>query len=89
MNKSAVAHSFWLGIPQSFGRCWFPRGNVEVLLLHQTCKWPVLFVGERKSCGLGPGWKYFAVDNELKVGDTCIFELEDKANYILKVHIQR
>lgn len=89
MNKSAVAHSFWLGIPRRFGKCWFPRANVEVLLLHQTRKWPVLFVGERSSCGLGPGWKYFAVDNELKIGDTCIFELEDKASYILKVHIQR
>lgn len=89
MKKSAVTHSFWLNIPQRFGRCWFPRGNVEVLLLHQKREWRAVFVGERNTCGLGPGWKIFAVDNELKIGDICTFELEDKDNYILKVHIQR
>lgn len=89
MKKTAVAAPFWLGWPKSFGRCWFPQGRVGVLLSCQSGKWPVTFIGDRRSCGLGPGWKYFAKDNELNIGDACIFELEDAVNHIFKVHIER
>lgn len=89
MKKTAVSAPFWLCFPKGFGRCWFPREKVGVLLLSQSCKWHVTFIGDRSSCGLGPGWKYFAKDNELNIGDTCIFELEDAVNHIFKVHIGR
>lgn len=35
------------------------------------------------------GWKEFAEDNKLKVGDVCIFELISKNEMIFKVTINR
>ena len=37
----------------------------------------------------GTGWKIFARENHLKVGDVCIFELINNINLTFKVHIYR
>ncbi|ONK58953.1 uncharacterized protein A4U43_C08F1430 [Asparagus officinalis] len=35
----------------------------------------------------GNGWKLFAVDNKLRIGDGCVFELMDKKNLRLEIKI--
>jgi hypothetical protein len=37
---------------------------------------------------LGKGWRRFARDNNLQVGDLCLFELL-KTKYTMKVHVVR
>jgi len=89
INIVLINLDLFQGFPKGFGRRWFPQERVGVLLSCQSGTWPVTFIGDRSPCGLGPGWKYFAKDNELNIGDTCIFELEDAVNHIFKVYIGR
>lgn len=35
------------------------------------------YVGNRTIKRFDVGWKHFAIDNELNVGDGCVFELMD------------
>jgi hypothetical protein len=36
---------------------------------------------------LSQGWKQFAHDNKLQVGDLCLFELLESTKYTMNVHI--
>ncbi|KAI3984617.1 hypothetical protein MKX01_003980 [Papaver californicum] len=38
---------------------------------------------------LSQGWRKFVVDNELKEGDVCVFELVDRKKFKMNVHIFR
>lgn len=44
-----------------------------------------------KHCGrhISTGWKNFAFDNNLKVGDVCLFEMIKSNSYAFKVLIFR
>ncbi|KAG0625023.1 hypothetical protein M758_2G021900 [Ceratodon purpureus] len=50
-----------------------------------TCKWLVNHSGRR----LSAGWKRFAVDHLLEEGDVCVFEMIDRMNLTLLIHIFR
>ncbi|GLJ51626.1 hypothetical protein SUGI_1097180 [Cryptomeria japonica] len=89
MKKAAVTRSFWLTFPVKFCRRWLPQSRVEVVLLCQSKKWLVTYVGNRKELGIGSGWKEFVVDNQLKVGDTCTFALQNTEKYVFEVKILR
>lgn len=49
------------------------------------CKWLVNHSGRR----LSAGWKRFAVDHLLEEGDVCVFEMIDRINLTLLIHIFR
>ncbi|KAH9299988.1 hypothetical protein KI387_011571, partial [Taxus chinensis] len=73
-----------------FSKRWLPDRRVEITLLGPCGnKWPVQYLGDRPNPGLSGGWKGFAIDKNLEEGDICVFELENKENCILKVHIYR
>jgi hypothetical protein len=38
---------------------------------------------------LGPGWSQFVNDNELKLGDICLFQLMENKKLTMTVHIIR
>eukprot|EP01018_Ginkgo_biloba_P005492 Gb_37791 [translate_table: standard] len=89
MKKTAVSTPFWLSFPLNFCKSWLPEKRMKALLVGQTGEWSVTFVGDRRSRGLGSGWKSFVSENKLQVGDTCVFELEDRVSHIFKIHISR
>jgi hypothetical protein len=35
------------------------------------------------------GWKQFACDNKLRLGDLCLFELLENTKYTMNVHVIR
>jgi hypothetical protein len=35
------------------------------------------------------GWKQFARDNKLRLGDLCLFELLENTKYTMNVHVIR
>ena len=54
--------------------------------------WPVklyIYSGKYRSCIISAGWSAFARENNLRVGDVCIFELTITDNVVFKVHIFR
>ncbi len=54
-------------------------------------RWQVKFcISKRKLRMLSKGWRKFTRDNELQVGDTCLFELLKNENpFAMNVHIIR
>ncbi|XP_024022559.1 B3 domain-containing transcription factor VRN1 [Morus notabilis] len=60
------------------GRTWFTENKIR-----QQKK------GQPKTAGLYGGWAAFAVDNNLEVGDVCIFELVKGTEILLQVSIVR
>ncbi|PAN46110.1 hypothetical protein PAHAL_9G163800 [Panicum hallii] len=67
----------------------------RTLMLHRHGKsWEVMCRiqvrrGHRNFQNLCKGWKRFARDNNLRVGDLCLFELLKTKNYTMNVHIVR
>ncbi|KAJ7946007.1 B3 domain-containing protein [Quillaja saponaria] len=85
MKRSNVEIVFLQPIPTSFARSYLPNSRTEVILLNSEGKhWEVTYVSD-KSHMLCKGWKAFVFDNELKIGDICIFELVAKRK--MRVHI--
>lgn len=77
-----------------FAREHFPTNEkMDVLLQNEEgCIWELGFSScVSKSCFI-KGWKMFATDNKLKIGDYVIFELIDKrpdAKFVMNFHIYR
>ncbi|XP_057839613.2 putative B3 domain-containing protein Os03g0621600 [Cryptomeria japonica] len=67
-----------------------PRVNAEIALLDGDCKeWKVQCIIKERRPTLSGGWKCFTQDNNIKEGDTCIFEQLDnnKKKFMFRVHI--
>ncbi|XVF59518.1 hypothetical protein PTKIN_Ptkin07bG0282300 [Pterospermum kingtungense] len=81
-----------LCIPNQFARKHFNKTltNVDVILLSNGKSWPAEYrqrnVGypNGKICN---GWRAFAKDNNLKVGDVCVLEMTSDAKISFKVFI--
>ncbi|XP_050384268.1 B3 domain-containing transcription factor VRN1-like [Argentina anserina] len=78
---------------------WLPAKFVEsfIKVAKQTVKlqvedrsWPVkLFRYGKTSAKFSGGWAAFAKEHQLEKGDVCIFELTERNDIVLKVHIFR
>ncbi|MED6123102.1 hypothetical protein PIB30_046136 [Stylosanthes scabra] len=85
--KPSYANSYSLNIPSRFTRKYLRKQAKTVILqVHdQGRTWPVAYsVGKFNS-----GWKTFAKDNNLNVGDHCVFELTNPKGLYFKVSISR
>jgi len=71
-----MIYLFWQYIPLKFARMYF-MGNSGNLVLRVPGKgsWPVKCIMLRKDAKVTCGWKAFVLDNKLKVGDVCVFEM--------------
>ncbi|KAI0500854.1 hypothetical protein KFK09_019072 [Dendrobium nobile] len=74
--KSQVESPYQLMIPKSFHKS-LPNATLQVPLVHQGKTWVVKYYGESALKRFGTGWKKFALENKLKIGDGCVFELID------------
>lgn len=96
MRASYVKHHFNLNIPRSFGNRHFDldkkRGDIHFQVLNKGV-WTARLSIRKDSKGLKfeltGGWKAFAEDNKLKVGDVCKFELISSTILNFIVHIFR
>ncbi|CAJ2675512.1 unnamed protein product [Trifolium pratense] len=84
-----VISSRTLRIPYQFGAEHFPARRTEVTLRNSRGEcWTVNSIPDGKGRGAHTfcgGWMAFVRDNDLKVGDACIFELV--SNYVMQVYI--
>ncbi|MED6197727.1 hypothetical protein PIB30_059446 [Stylosanthes scabra] len=76
--------------PVSFFRLYF-ENTKQIASLHVGKKqWPARFVHyPYKKSALISSWRVFIRENNLKAGDVCIFELINREDPELKVHIRR
>ncbi|XP_024626636.1 B3 domain-containing transcription factor VRN1 [Medicago truncatula] len=96
MRASYVEHKFLMNIPRKFGNRHFDldkkRGDIHFQVLNEGV-WPTRFSIRKSRTGLQfeitGGWKAFAEDNKLKVGDVCKFELISCTILTFIVHIFR
>ncbi|MBA0828100.1 hypothetical protein Goarm_012819 [Gossypium armourianum] len=89
MRKFNISGSYTLKIPYKFSKEHLPYCKTQVVLRNLQGKcWTVNSLPDSKGravhtfCG---GWMAFVRDNEIKIGDICIFELVN--NYEMRVHI--
>ena len=67
-----------------------PRVSAEVTLLDTAgVEYPAVWLVTSGGRRLAGGWKDFALEKEIEVGDVCIFEITDLTNIIITVHILR
>ncbi|XVE87217.1 hypothetical protein DITRI_Ditri18aG0098400 [Diplodiscus trichospermus] len=80
-------------IPLEFVEAYFNKQhNNGILQLPGGKAWPVKYYVPKQTkqpAKLNGGWLAFAVDNNLAVGDVCVFELIDRTENILRVDIFR
>lgn len=79
-------------ITKAFAKEWMPKETREVTLIDRAGnKWPTkwLYKDGGVTSGLSAGWRGFALDHRLEEGDVCVFELVDRENFGLLVHIFR
>ncbi|KAK8444602.1 hypothetical protein SEVIR_9G164400v4 [Setaria viridis] len=73
---------------------YLPFKERKLMLRHQGESWQVMCRvqvrrGPRKFQKLCKGWARFACDNNLQLGDLCLFELLKTKKYTMNVHIIR
>lgn len=89
MRKFNVSGSYTLKIPHQFSAAYLPNCKAEVILcnLQGQC-WTVNSLPDSKGravhtfCG---GWMAFVRDNNIKIGDICMFELVGKCQMRVQI----
>ncbi|PKA60952.1 B3 domain-containing protein [Apostasia shenzhenica] len=92
MVRTSILKRFYMSIPMKFAEEYLPQTSQLALLLlpEKTRSWSVQLLVQKQSVGFSCGWKEFVKDNNLKVGNVCLFELlgiQDGVTVI--VHINR
>ncbi|XP_047064410.1 B3 domain-containing protein Os04g0386900-like [Lolium rigidum] len=88
--KSHVQAPFQMVVPRSLAS-FLPSKSTPATLTWQGRSWEMRFTGGRLIQRLDAGWKSFALDNALRLGDGCVFELEagDGESVVFRVQVLR
>lgn len=89
MCKINVVSAFILTVPNCYALKYL-GDEQSVLLQHRDETWKVRFCGNQESLSdrrFESGWQKFVEDNNLKMGDICLFERLSNQRCTLKVHI--
>ncbi|PKA55715.1 B3 domain-containing protein [Apostasia shenzhenica] len=84
--KYQINKPFYLVIPANFHQ-FLPSCNTKAILWHQSKEWVVDYVIRKTYKVLNGGWRKFATDNNLRLGDACVFELMDAEKVMFRVQI--
>ncbi|KAK6919834.1 B3 DNA binding domain [Dillenia turbinata] len=88
LTKSHVKSSYHMGVPLKMFSL-LPNATIPAVLTYQNKDWKLLYHGENpKNKRFGVGWRDFVTDNDLKIGDACVFELRECGNEKLKFRVQ-
>ncbi|XVF15647.1 hypothetical protein REPUB_Repub09cG0172500 [Reevesia pubescens] len=96
IKPSNISQKYIMCIPSNFARKYFKKkkgGGEATLCLLNGKSWLIKYYrtvfDENPKAVLTSGWKKFAADNNLIVGDICLFELLKWSEITLKVAIHR
>ncbi|XP_052141145.1 B3 domain-containing protein Os01g0234100 isoform X1 [Oryza glaberrima] len=86
MLHSHVVSGFWLGLPAGFCNKYLPKHDTDIVLEDENGNnHKTTYLGGKQ--GLSAGWRGFAINHDIKVGDVVVFELVSTTKF--KVHIIR
>nr|CAD1845052.1 unnamed protein product [Ananas comosus var. bracteatus] len=86
ISKSQIQQPFRLVVPKEF-RELLPPSPVWLTLSCKNKTWEVRYCGDRYLKRFETGWKKFAIENNLEIGDGCVFELMDNENLNFGVRV--
>ncbi|KAI4310383.1 hypothetical protein MLD38_035365 [Melastoma candidum] len=79
VQPTLVHPNFLLRLPKKFSSMFSSKlglsGEMRLMVSRHRRIWTVSYVNHGYCCIRTPGWKEFVVDNDLEVGDVCVFEL--------------
>uniref|UniRef100_A0A0D9W436 TF-B3 domain-containing protein n=1 Tax=Leersia perrieri TaxID=77586 RepID=A0A0D9W436_9ORYZ len=87
MCKSHVQQPFQVVVPRSLAP-FLPATTAPATLWWRGRSWGMRFTGGRMIQRLEAGWRGFAVDNDLRLGDGCLFELVDGGGERVEFRVQ-
>ncbi|XVF15646.1 hypothetical protein REPUB_Repub09cG0172400 [Reevesia pubescens] len=92
MRPSIVRYKYRLFIPSNFASKFLTMQNGNLTLCNSGGKtWPAKYYcsaeNKKPNAQLHGGWRAFAEDNKLDVGDICVFELIKHPEILMKVVI--
>ncbi|XP_040379035.1 B3 domain-containing protein Os04g0386900-like [Oryza brachyantha] len=87
MCKSHVQPPFQVVVPRSFAP-FLPSKTAPATVTWRGRSWGMRFTGGRLIQRLEAGWRGFAVDNDLRLGDGCVFELVDGGGDRVEFRVQ-
>ncbi|KAJ7961889.1 B3 domain-containing protein [Quillaja saponaria] len=85
MEKSCMS------VPHGFAKSHLRLSGGSVVLQVGSRSWPIklIYYSQLHACSLSAGWSLFARENELQIGDVCVFELIKGDDNVLKASIFR
>lgn len=86
LGESHICRNFLVKIPADFLE-FLPPSSTSLILSCREKEWAVRCIAYAKSKVIRAGWKQFAADNKLKIGDGCVFELLDDDEMKFRVQI--
>ncbi|KAI3903608.1 hypothetical protein MKW98_032262 [Papaver atlanticum] len=90
MHASCVKSGGNMHVPSDFAIPYLQHKTTRVTLRVSDRKsWDVglIFTESFNKTTLSKGWRKFALDNHLNIGDVCVFELVDRKKFEMNVHI--
>ncbi|MBA0592068.1 hypothetical protein Gorai_009055, partial [Gossypium raimondii] len=93
MQPSYVSNGYRLAIPLDFSRKYLRNGSGNAILSMVGDGKTWLTKYHREAKGTNPraklidGWKTFAKDNNLEIGDVCVFEMINSEGYQLSLNV--
>ncbi|XP_047168044.1 B3 domain-containing protein Os06g0112300-like [Vigna umbellata] len=91
-RRCLIVQQICNGWPAISVRLELPFCEVPTILTYMGKSWDMVYCGQNKlQVFSAAGWKKFAVENCLRVGDACIFELMESSDkkVIFEVQILR
>ncbi|XP_059638499.1 putative B3 domain-containing protein At5g66980 [Cornus florida] len=86
---SAYLENRYMHVPTRFVKSYMKQGRRDVILRVSAKSWDVKFISYMNSHKFSKGWGEFCKDNTLQVGDSCVFELVEREDFVLKVSVFR
>ncbi|KAH7686102.1 B3 DNA binding domain-containing protein [Dioscorea alata] len=88
MREAYVYSSFFMNVPHTFVKQYFPETKTEMILWDSEGKrWPIMYNSYGRRGGFSAGWGKFSRNHNIEKDDVCIFELIKE--YEMRVHIYR
>ncbi|KAJ1394935.1 DNA-binding barrel domain superfamily [Sesbania bispinosa] len=87
--KPDQGHYYRPYVPNAFITKYFNKRKRIVMLQFGKKLWPIKLLYYPHGAKLSGGWSLFARESKLLGGDACLFELINREDYMLDVHIFR
>ncbi|XP_059638500.1 putative B3 domain-containing protein Os03g0621600 [Cornus florida] len=87
--KPAYLENRYMYVPTSFVKSYMKQGTQDVILRVSAKSWDVKYISYMNTHMFSKGWSLFCKDNTLQVGDSCVFELVEMEDFVLKVSVFR